>query len=53
MNYEFNTSCLAERRIFLAHYQTTTYSQTSCGDNSFHFPSRGKPFSLRFSPISL
>ena len=20
MNYEFNTSCLAERRIFLAHY---------------------------------
>ncbi|MBA0610405.1 hypothetical protein Godav_011265 [Gossypium davidsonii] len=26
MNYEFNTS---ERQIFLAHYQTTTYSQTS------------------------
>nr|YP_010175997.1 Ycf2 [Oldenlandia diffusa]YP_010176015.1 Ycf2 [Oldenlandia diffusa]QSM35091.1 Ycf2 [Oldenlandia diffusa]QSM35109.1 Ycf2 [Oldenlandia diffusa] len=52
MNYEFNTSCLAERRIFLAHYQTITYSQTSCGANSFHFPSHGKPFSLRlaFSP---
>lgn len=49
MNYEFNTSCLAERRIFLAHYQTITYSQTSCGANSFHFPSHGKPFSLRLS----
>ncbi|TYJ38621.1 hypothetical protein E1A91_A04G004500v1, partial [Gossypium mustelinum] len=49
MNYEFNTSCLAERRIFLAHYQTITYSQTSCGANSFHFPSRGKPFSLRLA----
>nr|YP_011009761.1 hypothetical chloroplast RF21 [Sieruela rutidosperma]YP_011009778.1 hypothetical chloroplast RF21 [Sieruela rutidosperma]WPW43020.1 hypothetical chloroplast RF21 [Sieruela rutidosperma]WPW43038.1 hypothetical chloroplast RF21 [Sieruela rutidosperma] len=46
MNYEFNTSCLAERRIFLAHYQTITYSQTSRGANSFHFPSHGKPFSL-------
>ncbi|KAL3598374.1 hypothetical protein D5086_006292 [Populus alba] len=46
MNYEFNTPCLAERRIFLAHYQTITYSQTSCGANSFHFPSHGKPFSL-------
>ncbi|MBA0738112.1 hypothetical protein Gogos_011522, partial [Gossypium gossypioides] len=31
---------------FLAHYQIITYSQTSCGANSFHFPSRGKPFSL-------
>nr|DBA44674.1 TPA_asm: hypothetical protein RF2 [Batis maritima]DBA44675.1 TPA_asm: hypothetical protein RF2 [Batis maritima] len=47
MNYEFNPSCLAERRIFLAHYQTITYSQTSCGANSFHFPSHGKPFSFR------
>ncbi|PRQ49124.1 putative ATPase, AAA-type, core, P-loop containing nucleoside triphosphate hydrolase [Rosa chinensis] len=46
MNYQFNTSCLAERRIFFAHYQTITYSQTSCGANSFHFPSHGKPFSL-------
>nr|YP_010006737.1 Ycf2 [Passiflora cerradensis]YP_010006753.1 Ycf2 [Passiflora cerradensis]QNR05504.1 Ycf2 [Passiflora cerradensis]QNR05520.1 Ycf2 [Passiflora cerradensis] len=54
MNYKFNTSCLAERRIFLAHSQTTTYSQTSCGVNSFHFPSHGKPFSLRLdlSPSS-
>ncbi|MFQ6653517.1 hypothetical protein Gotur_024881 [Gossypium turneri] len=44
MSYEFNTSYLAKRRIFLAHYQTITYSQTSCGANSFHFPYRGKPF---------
>nr|QKK48698.1 Ycf2 [Robeschia schimperii]QKK48718.1 Ycf2 [Robeschia schimperii] len=49
MNYEFNTSCLAERRIFLAHYQTITYSQTSCGANSFNLPSHGKPFSLRLA----
>nr|UBT67960.1 hypothetical protein RF2 [Panax vietnamensis] len=49
MNYEFNTSCLAERRIFLAHYQTITYSQTSCGANSLNFPSHGKPFSLRLA----
>nr|YP_009412204.1 Ycf2 [Schima sericans]YP_009412223.1 Ycf2 [Schima sericans]YP_010433437.1 hypothetical protein RF2 [Schima parviflora]YP_010433456.1 hypothetical protein RF2 [Schima parviflora]USW64196.1 Ycf2 [Schima wallichii]ASK07155.1 Ycf2 [Schima sericans]ASK07156.1 Ycf2 [Schima sericans]USW64215.1 Ycf2 [Schima wallichii]USW64283.1 Ycf2 [Schima wallichii] len=49
MNYEFNTSCLAERRISLAHYQTITYSQTSCGANSFHFPSHEKPFSLRLA----
>nr|YP_009557586.1 hypothetical protein RF2 [Macarthuria keigheryi]QBC72345.1 hypothetical protein RF2 [Macarthuria keigheryi] len=49
MNYEFNTSCLAERQVFLAHYQTITYSQTSCGANSFHFPSHGKPFSLRLA----
>nr|YP_010400516.1 hypothetical chloroplast RF21 [Phedimus odontophyllus]YP_010400533.1 Ycf2 protein [Phedimus odontophyllus]YP_010400601.1 hypothetical chloroplast RF21 [Phedimus yangshanicus]UQS79163.1 hypothetical chloroplast RF21 [Phedimus yangshanicus]UQS79180.1 Ycf2 protein [Phedimus yangshanicus]UQS79248.1 hypothetical chloroplast RF21 [Phedimus odontophyllus] len=49
MNYEFNTSCLAERRIFLAHYQTITYSQTPCGVNSFHFPSHEKPFSLRLA----
>nr|YP_009366299.1 Ycf2 [Aloysia citrodora]YP_009366318.1 Ycf2 [Aloysia citrodora]ARJ61842.1 Ycf2 [Aloysia citrodora]ARJ61843.1 Ycf2 [Aloysia citrodora]UVF35516.1 Ycf2 protein [Aloysia citrodora]UVF35536.1 Ycf2 protein [Aloysia citrodora]UVF36543.1 Ycf2 protein [Aloysia citrodora] len=27
LNYEFNTSCLAERRVFLAHYQTITSSQ--------------------------
>ncbi|KAL2938585.1 Protein Ycf2 [Bienertia sinuspersici] len=49
MNYEFNTPCLAERRVFLTHYQTITYSQTSCGANSFHFPSHGKPFSLRLA----
>nr|YP_009556132.1 hypothetical protein RF2 [Scaevola taccada]YP_009556156.1 hypothetical protein RF2 [Scaevola taccada]QBC69936.1 hypothetical protein RF2 [Scaevola taccada]QBC69937.1 hypothetical protein RF2 [Scaevola taccada] len=47
MNYEFNTSYLAERRIFTAHYQTLTYLQTSCGANSF--PSREKPFSLRLA----
>nr|WOC90959.1 hypothetical chloroplast RF21 [Utricularia arenaria]WOC90978.1 hypothetical chloroplast RF21 [Utricularia arenaria] len=49
LNYEFNTPCLAERRVFLAHYQTITYSQTSCGTNTFHFPSHGKPFSLRLA----
>ncbi|KAF3658451.1 hypothetical protein FXO38_09210 [Capsicum annuum] len=49
MNYEFNPSCLADRRIFLAYYQTITYSQTSCGENSFHFPSYGKIFSLFLS----
>nr|YP_009532487.1 Ycf2 [Echinacanthus longipes]YP_009532505.1 Ycf2 [Echinacanthus longipes]AYA72880.1 Ycf2 [Echinacanthus longipes]AYA72881.1 Ycf2 [Echinacanthus longipes] len=49
LNYEFNTSCLAERRVFLAHYQTIAYSQTSCGTNTLHFPSHGKPFSLRLA----
>nr|YP_010210878.1 Ycf2 [Paraboea dictyoneura]YP_010210898.1 Ycf2 [Paraboea dictyoneura]UBD08762.1 Ycf2 [Paraboea dictyoneura]UBD08782.1 Ycf2 [Paraboea dictyoneura] len=49
LNYEFNTSCLAERRVFLAHYQTITYSQTSCGTSTLHFPSHGKPFSLRLA----
>nr|YP_010982165.1 hypothetical protein RF2 [Habropetalum dawei]YP_010982180.1 hypothetical protein RF2 [Habropetalum dawei]UZP15890.1 hypothetical protein RF2 [Habropetalum dawei]UZP15905.1 hypothetical protein RF2 [Habropetalum dawei] len=44
MDFEVNTSSLAERRIFLAHYQTITYSQTSCGANSL--PSHRKPFSL-------
>nr|YP_010760125.1 Ycf2 protein [Cuscuta vandevenderi]YP_010760177.1 Ycf2 protein [Cuscuta vandevenderi]WEY30050.1 Ycf2 protein [Cuscuta vandevenderi]WEY30051.1 Ycf2 protein [Cuscuta vandevenderi] len=41
ITYEFNTACLAERRLFLAHSQTITYSQKA------HFPSHGKPFSLR------
>nr|YP_010010810.1 hypothetical chloroplast RF21 [Tibetia himalaica]QOI00429.1 hypothetical chloroplast RF21 [Tibetia himalaica] len=41
INYEFNTSCLAERRIFLAHNQ---YSQTPCGFSNLD---RRKPFSLR------
>ncbi|KAB2032013.1 hypothetical protein ES319_D05G343600v1, partial [Gossypium barbadense] len=36
----------SEGRIFLAHYQTITYLQTQCGANSFHFPSRGKSFSI-------
>lgn len=49
LNYEFNTSCLAERRIFLAHYQTMTYSETPCGANGLDFPSHGKPFSLRLA----
>ena len=49
LNYEFNTSCLAERRIFLAHYQTMTYSETPCAANNFDFPSHGKPFSLRLA----
>nr|YP_009162305.1 hypothetical chloroplast RF2 [Scutellaria baicalensis]YP_009162324.1 hypothetical chloroplast RF2 [Scutellaria baicalensis]AKJ77127.1 hypothetical chloroplast RF2 [Scutellaria baicalensis]AKJ77128.1 hypothetical chloroplast RF2 [Scutellaria baicalensis] len=49
LNYEFNISSLAERRVFLAHYQTITYSQTSCGTNTLHFPSHGKPFSLRLA----
>nr|YP_010832887.1 Ycf2 [Astragalus cognatus]WFG52857.1 Ycf2 [Astragalus cognatus] len=49
MNYEFNPSCLAERRIFLAHYQTITYSQTPCGASSFDLPSNRKPFSLRLA----
>nr|YP_009407300.1 putative ATPase linked to protein import [Drosera regia]YP_009407308.1 putative ATPase linked to protein import [Drosera regia]ASA46220.1 putative ATPase linked to protein import [Drosera regia]ASA46250.1 putative ATPase linked to protein import [Drosera regia] len=47
INYEFNASYLAERRIFLAQYQTITSLQTSCGAKSFRFPSHGKPFSLR------
>ncbi|GKE36953.1 ycf2 protein, partial [Tanacetum coccineum] len=37
------------RRIFLAYYQTITYLQIACGANSFHFPSHGKPFSLRLA----
>ncbi|KAL6496715.1 Protein Ycf2 [Orobanche hederae] len=49
LNYEFNTSCLAERRVFLAHYQTITYLQTSCGTNTLHLPSHVKPFSLRLT----
>nr|YP_009436067.1 hypothetical chloroplast RF2 [Colensoa physaloides]YP_009436092.1 hypothetical chloroplast RF2 [Colensoa physaloides]ATG26244.1 hypothetical chloroplast RF2 [Colensoa physaloides]ATG26271.1 hypothetical chloroplast RF2 [Colensoa physaloides] len=49
INYEFNTSSLAERRIFLAYYQTITYSQTPPGANSLHVPSHGKPFSLRLN----
>nr|BCN41385.1 hypothetical protein Ycf2 [Stauntonia hexaphylla] len=49
MNYEFNKSCLAERRIFLAHYQIITYSQTLCGANSFHFPSHVKSFLLHLA----
>nr|YP_010471660.1 Ycf2 protein [Didymoplexis pallens]YP_010471665.1 Ycf2 protein [Didymoplexis pallens]UVG41017.1 Ycf2 protein [Didymoplexis pallens]UVG41022.1 Ycf2 protein [Didymoplexis pallens] len=43
MNYEFNGSCLAERRIFLALYKMIAYSQAL-----FEFKNpRGKPFSMR------
>nr|YP_010132592.1 hypothetical protein RF2 [Vicia cracca]QQD90339.1 hypothetical protein RF2 [Vicia cracca] len=49
MNYEFNTSCLAERRVFLAHYQTINYSKIPCGASCLDFPSHGKPFSLRLA----
>ncbi|KAL6541879.1 hypothetical protein OROGR_011365 [Orobanche gracilis] len=49
LNYEFNTSYLAERRVFLAHYQTITYLQTSCGTKTLHLPSHVKPFSLRLA----
>nr|QTC31464.1 hypothetical chloroplast RF21 [Pisum sativum subsp. elatius] len=49
MNYEFNPSCLAERRVFLAHYQTITYSEIPCGPSCLDFPSHGKPFSLRLA----
>nr|QUV77273.1 hypothetical protein RF2 [Markhamia cauda-felina]QUV77274.1 hypothetical protein RF2 [Markhamia cauda-felina] len=47
LNYEFNTSSLAERRVFLAQYQTITYLQTSYGTKTL--PSHGKPFSLRLT----
>nr|YP_009446988.1 hypothetical chloroplast RF21 [Adenocalymma hatschbachii]YP_009447006.1 hypothetical chloroplast RF21 [Adenocalymma hatschbachii]ATY48216.1 hypothetical chloroplast RF21 [Adenocalymma hatschbachii]ATY48217.1 hypothetical chloroplast RF21 [Adenocalymma hatschbachii] len=47
LNYEFNTSSLAARRVFLANYQRITYSQTSYGTNTL--PSHGKPFSLRLA----
>nr|AIK21316.1 hypothetical chloroplast RF21 [Lathyrus sativus] len=49
MNYEFNTSCLAERRVFLAHYQTITYSEIPCRASCLDFPSHDKPFSLRLA----
>ncbi|KAI4963994.1 hypothetical protein ZWY2020_008516, partial [Hordeum vulgare] len=32
------------RHIFLAHYHTITYSQTSRGTNRFHLPSHEKSF---------
>nr|YP_010392096.1 hypothetical protein RF2 [Cyananthus lobatus]YP_010392119.1 hypothetical protein RF2 [Cyananthus lobatus]UPX07705.1 hypothetical protein RF2 [Cyananthus lobatus]UPX07728.1 hypothetical protein RF2 [Cyananthus lobatus] len=49
LNYEFNTSCLAEKRIFLAYYQAITYAKTSSGADPFPVPSHRKPFSLRVS----
>nr|YP_009403598.1 hypothetical chloroplast RF2 [Hippobroma longiflora]YP_009403621.1 hypothetical chloroplast RF2 [Hippobroma longiflora]ASA34790.1 hypothetical chloroplast RF2 [Hippobroma longiflora]ASA34815.1 hypothetical chloroplast RF2 [Hippobroma longiflora] len=49
LNYEFDTSSLAERRLFLAHYQTITYAQTPSGANSVRVPSDLQPFSLRLA----
>nr|YP_009340617.1 Ycf2 protein [Wimmerella hederacea]YP_009340639.1 Ycf2 protein [Wimmerella hederacea]APQ40189.1 hypothetical chloroplast RF2 [Wimmerella hederacea]APQ40213.1 hypothetical chloroplast RF2 [Wimmerella hederacea] len=49
LNYEFDTSSLAERRLFLAHYQTITYAQTPSGAKSVHGPSNLQPFSLRLA----
>nr|YP_009403522.1 hypothetical chloroplast RF2 [Downingia elegans]YP_009403531.1 hypothetical chloroplast RF2 [Downingia elegans]ASA34714.1 hypothetical chloroplast RF2 [Downingia elegans]ASA34725.1 hypothetical chloroplast RF2 [Downingia elegans] len=49
LNYKFDTSSLAERRLFLAHYQTMTYAQTPSGANSVHVPSDLQPFSLRLA----
>nr|YP_009437061.1 hypothetical chloroplast RF2 [Grammatotheca bergiana]YP_009437084.1 hypothetical chloroplast RF2 [Grammatotheca bergiana]ATG27436.1 hypothetical chloroplast RF2 [Grammatotheca bergiana]ATG27461.1 hypothetical chloroplast RF2 [Grammatotheca bergiana] len=46
LNYEFNTSCLAERRLFLALYQTIGYSQTPSEANSADVQ---KPVSLRLT----
>nr|AIN75537.1 hypothetical chloroplast RF21 [Campanula americana] len=45
LNYEFDTSFLPEKRIFLALYHTMNYPQTS----SDPVLSRKKPFSLRLS----
>nr|YP_010997014.1 hypothetical chloroplast RF2 [Plumbago zeylanica]WPJ72713.1 hypothetical chloroplast RF2 [Plumbago zeylanica] len=45
LNYEVNTSCLAERQIFLAHYQTIAYSQFPCGGIRFD-DYKSLPFSL-------
>jgi hypothetical protein len=52
MTYEFNSFCLAERRIFLAHCQTITYSENLRGASSLGFPPHGKPFSLHL-PLPL
>nr|YP_010565550.1 hypothetical chloroplast RF21 [Yoania prainii]UZA66662.1 hypothetical chloroplast RF21 [Yoania prainii] len=51
INYEFNRSCLAERRIFLAHYNKILYSQTPRWTNSFQssLSPHEKPFSLKLS----
>nr|YP_009403449.1 hypothetical chloroplast RF2 [Downingia cuspidata]YP_009403458.1 hypothetical chloroplast RF2 [Downingia cuspidata]ASA34641.1 hypothetical chloroplast RF2 [Downingia cuspidata]ASA34652.1 hypothetical chloroplast RF2 [Downingia cuspidata] len=49
LNYKFDTSSLAERRLFLAYYQTLTYAQTPSGANSVHVPSDLQPFSLRLA----
>nr|YP_009435799.1 hypothetical chloroplast RF2 [Monopsis alba]YP_009435822.1 hypothetical chloroplast RF2 [Monopsis alba]ATG25800.1 hypothetical chloroplast RF2 [Monopsis alba]ATG25825.1 hypothetical chloroplast RF2 [Monopsis alba] len=46
LNYEFDTSSLAERRIFLGFYQTLTYAKTPSEANSGDVQ---KPFSLRLA----
>nr|YP_009435887.1 hypothetical chloroplast RF2 [Monopsis flava]YP_009435910.1 hypothetical chloroplast RF2 [Monopsis flava]ATG25976.1 hypothetical chloroplast RF2 [Monopsis flava]ATG26001.1 hypothetical chloroplast RF2 [Monopsis flava] len=46
LNYEFNTSCVAERQIFLAFYHTLTYSKTPSEAFSDDVQ---KPFSLRLA----
>nr|YP_009975934.1 Ycf2 [Annona reticulata]YP_009975961.1 Ycf2 [Annona reticulata]QNK05351.1 Ycf2 [Annona reticulata]QNK05378.1 Ycf2 [Annona reticulata] len=55
MNYEFNRSCLAEKRIFLAHYQILAYLQTSYSyrTDSSHFPSHphAKPILFAFRSV--
>nr|YP_010689899.1 hypothetical chloroplast RF2 [Ceratostigma plumbaginoides]YP_010689917.1 hypothetical chloroplast RF2 [Ceratostigma plumbaginoides]WBR75608.1 hypothetical chloroplast RF2 [Ceratostigma plumbaginoides]WBR75626.1 hypothetical chloroplast RF2 [Ceratostigma plumbaginoides]WBR75690.1 hypothetical chloroplast RF2 [Ceratostigma plumbaginoides]WBR75708.1 hypothetical chloroplast RF2 [Ceratostigma plumbaginoides] len=45
LNYEVNTSCLAERRIFLAHYQTIAYSRFPWGGIRM-FDDKSIPLSL-------
>ncbi|KAF7117301.1 hypothetical protein RHSIM_RhsimMtG0000500 (mitochondrion) [Rhododendron simsii] len=52
VKYDFNTSCLAERRISLAHYETIIYSKTLCGANRFDLPSLEKTKTL-LAPLSL
>nr|UDZ61555.1 hypothetical protein RF2 [Sagittaria guayanensis] len=48
--YEFNKSCLAELRIFIAHHEKMTYSQAGAMPGSIGFPSSTpkRPHSLRF-----
>nr|YP_009241960.1 hypothetical chloroplast RF21 [Sagittaria lichuanensis]AMQ13535.1 hypothetical chloroplast RF21 [Sagittaria lichuanensis] len=51
--YEFNRSCLAELRIFIAHHEKMTYSQAGAMPGSIGFPSSTPkgPHSLRL-PLS-
>nr|UDZ61550.1 hypothetical protein RF2 [Limnophyton obtusifolium]UDZ61551.1 hypothetical protein RF2 [Limnophyton obtusifolium] len=51
--YEFNRSCLAELRIFIAHHEKMTYSQSGAMPGSIGFPSSTpkRPHSLRL-PLS-
>nr|UDZ61554.1 hypothetical protein RF2 [Sagittaria trifolia] len=49
--YEFNRSCLAELRIFIAHHEKMTYSQAGAMPGSIGFPSSTpkRPHSLRLT----